>query len=73
MLSFRPAVNLQIVNLLTLPRATPRRRLRLYSKDRATFMLAVVIVVSVLVALGDNRDFVPLRRNEYAALGPNHT
>jgi hypothetical protein len=36
-------------------------------------MLAVVIVVSVLVALGDNRDFVPLRRNEYAALGPNHT
>jgi hypothetical protein len=52
MLSFKPAVNLQIVNLLTLPRATPRRRLRLYPKDGATFMLVVVIVVSVLVALG---------------------
>jgi hypothetical protein len=52
MLSFKPAVNLQIVNLLILPRATPRRRLRLYSKDGATFMLVVVIVVSVLVALG---------------------
>ena len=52
MLSFRPAVNLQIVNLLILPRATPRRRLRLYSKDGATFMLVVVIVISVLVIVG---------------------
>jgi hypothetical protein len=52
MLSFRRAVNLQIVNLKTLPWATPRRRLRLYLKDGATFMLVVVIVVSVLVTLG---------------------
>jgi hypothetical protein len=52
MLSFSPVVNLQIVNLKALLRATPRRRLRLYPKDGATFMLVVVIVVSVLVTLG---------------------